>query len=171
MEEFLDIRFYSPDYIQIPSKDSIMIPDLDEKELPAFKYRIVTSLSLMDSDFAVTQKANLDPFLEKQHGGKLLSVTGHMTHTFYQLVESKRYYKSHPEYFALSDGVRIGNVGQFCLTNENVLKIATESVLKWFEEDPQFKVRGLFKMIVQVIVNVKIAESVEQRNLDHIRVC
>ena len=90
-----------------------------------------------------------------------------MTHTFYQLVDPKQYYKSHPEYFALSNGVRIGNVGQLCLTNENVLKIATESVLKWFEEDPRIQSAGVVQNDCPGYCECENCRAVEQRTGSH----
>jgi hypothetical protein len=143
LEEFFKIKFYSNDYIVVHPLENLTISSLDNNEMPGFKYRIVTYLNLMDPDYAVTQKINLDPFLEEKHGGNFFISTAHMTHTFYQLVDPKIYYNTHPEYFALSNGVRIGNVGQLCLSNSSVVDIAVDSVLSWFKEDPRIQSVGV----------------------------
>jgi hypothetical protein len=60
-------------------------------------------------------------------------------HTFSQLVPPDQYFDAHPEYFSLVDGERQreGNRVQLCLTNPDVLRIATEQVLAWIAEHPE----------------------------------
>jgi Domain of unknown function (DUF4838)/Glycosyl hydrolase family 67 N-terminus len=143
LENYLNIRFYDPEFTQIPKTDSINVPNLSKTHIPAFQYRMVTYLNLLDPAFSVKLKVNMNPFAEDEHGGGYLISPAHMTHTFYQLVDPKKYFKEHPEYFALVDGERIQNMGQLCLTNPEVIKIATESVLRWFKEDPRVMSMGV----------------------------
>ena len=48
------------------------------------------------------------------------------------------YYAEHPEYFSLVGGKRTNQTihGQLCLTNPDVLRIATEQALRWLDEHP-----------------------------------
>ncbi len=57
-------------------------------------------------------------------------------HSFSTLVPPDEYFAEHPEYFSLVGGERTSATvhGQLCLTNADVLRIATERVLQWVEE-------------------------------------
>ncbi|MHA1338687.1 MAG: DUF4838 domain-containing protein [Promethearchaeota archaeon] len=135
LENFFGVRFYDPDTIFIPKHNEVLIPFISKKHIPSFNFRIVTYLNLLDPDFSITQKCNLNPFAEEEHGGSIMLSTAHLTHTFYQLVDPNKYFDEHPEYFSLVKGKRLKNLGQLCLSNPDVLEIATQMVLKWFKED------------------------------------
>ena len=64
-------------------------------------------------------------------------------HTFTYLVPLAKYYREHPEYYALVDGVRRDVSWQLCLTNPDVLRIATEKVLELLAADPTAKMVGV----------------------------
>lgn len=61
---------------------------------------------------------------------------GMWVHTFKPLVNPKKYFKSHPEYFSLVGGKRI-NYGQLCLSNPEVLNLLCENLSKKMEEQPE----------------------------------
>ena len=72
--------------------------------------------------------------IKDKHGGKI--IYGRWCHTFGELIPDNKYLKDHPEYFSLVDGKRISSSqhsGQICLTNPDVLKIATAKVLEWIQ--------------------------------------
>lgn len=133
LEDYLGFRFYSPEITIIPEIKSLEIPDIEVLQVPDFQYRLATYLSLMDPKHSVKIKANMNPFLEEKHGGKWSFSLQHMTHTFYQLIKPSKYFKEHPEYFALVEGQRKGQDAQLCLTNLEVIRISTEEVLNWIE--------------------------------------
>ena len=74
--------------------------------------------------------------LEAKHGGKLRYHNQHFAHTVYDLVPPSQYFATHPEYFAEINGRRVGDEAQLCLSNPEVLEIATASVRRWAKEDP-----------------------------------
>ncbi|MBD3352105.1 MAG: DUF4838 domain-containing protein [Candidatus Lokiarchaeota archaeon] len=163
LEEFLNIRFYDPEYTIIPANEDIILPEISEERTPSLKYRIVTYLNLLDPEFTPTQKCNMNPFAEEELGGCYLLSTAHLTHTFYQLVNPKKYFKTHPEYFALVNGERISNMGQLCLSNPEVIKIATESVLRWFKEDPRVMSMGVIQNDVNNYCECAECKKLEQK--------
>nr|MDO8114609.1 DUF4838 domain-containing protein [Candidatus Sigynarchaeota archaeon] len=144
LEEFLHILFLAPEIVSVQkSKKDIEIPDMTRKEIPGFSYRAITYLEAMDPDFCPTQKINLSPFAELEKGGSYRFSADKMTHTFYTLVPPAKYYKDHPEYFSLVNGERLQALGQPCLTNPDVIRIATETVIKWFTEEPDLMTVGV----------------------------
>jgi len=144
LEQCLGIKFLAPEVVHVPKGDpELEIPEFSRKEMPAFAYRAITYLEAMDPDFCPTQKINLSPFAEPEKGGSYKFSTGKMTHTFYTLVPPDKYYKEHPDYFSLVNGERVQALGQLCLTNPEVIRIASETVIKWFEEEPDLMTVGI----------------------------
>ncbi|MFH1538617.1 MAG: DUF4838 domain-containing protein [bacterium] len=139
LEEQLGCRWYAPGASVIPKKEKIEIGPLDVEQKPAFEYREPFFYHAFDPDWAARNRANgTRPPLTKKHGGKIQY--SHFVHTFYSLVPPDEYFDEHPEYFALINGERQREKSQLCLTNPDVLKIATEKVLRWIEEDPDAKI-------------------------------
>lgn len=145
LEEFLGIQFLDPEFTVIPETMELYLPRESSVHKPSFEYRMVTYLSLLDPDYTSKVKCNMNPFGEPEQGGSIMLSTAHLTHTFYQLVNPKKYYEDHPEYFAMVDGKRISNMGQLCLSNPDVMRIAADNVLKWFEEDPRIMSMGVIQ--------------------------
>ncbi|MBN2151375.1 MAG: DUF4838 domain-containing protein [Candidatus Lokiarchaeota archaeon] len=144
LERHLGIKFLAPEVVHVPKGDpKFEIREFSMKEVPAFAYRAITYLEAMDPDFCPTQKINLSPFAEREKGGSYRFSPGKMTHTFYSLVPPDKYFKEHPEYFSLVNGERRQALGQLCLTNPDVVRIASETVIKWFEEEPDIITVGI----------------------------
>mgnify|MGYP006289021795 CR=1 FL=1 len=144
LDEYLGIKFLAPEIVHIPKEPTQIHLEPSLKEYsPAFPYRVITYLDALDPEFSPTQKINLNPFAEPEMGGSHKFSTTKMTHTFYSLVPPKKYFKDHPEYFSLVDGERIQQLGQLCLTNPDVKRIATDTVLRWFEEEPEILTVGI----------------------------
>ncbi|HID11880.1 MAG TPA: DUF4838 domain-containing protein, partial [Candidatus Latescibacteria bacterium] len=136
LEEHLGCRWYIPEVSRVPKLEAVEIPELNEVRRPSFEYREVFYTHAFDGDWAARNKINGTHMrLEEKHGGKIKY--SHFVHTFYQLVPPEQYFREHPEYFSLVGGKRTTERAQLCLTNPDVLKIATEAVFRWIEEDPE----------------------------------
>jgi hypothetical protein len=163
LEEFLGIRWYDPECTIVPNHKNINLPMISKKKLPSLSYRIVTYLNQLDPDYSLKLKCNMNPFTDEDHGGGYFLSTAHLTHTFYQLVDPKNYYADHPEYFALVKGKRVSNLGQLCLSNSDVIQIATENVLKWFEEDPRIHSMGVIQNDVNNYCECEACKALEHK--------
>jgi len=134
--EQLGVRFYSADVERVPKRSTITVSPTDMTHQPSFLYRLTTYPESLDPRFSVKLKINMNPFgLDRVGGGYRPS--RHMTHTFYSLVPPQKYFDDHPEYFALVDGERQRAFSQLCLTNPGTIRVATETVLRWIEEEPE----------------------------------
>jgi hypothetical protein len=135
LEDYLGCRWYSSKVSKIPKRKAVRIDAIDRAERPAFAYREPFYTDAFDADWAARNKANGNRHqLDEARGGKISY--SHFVHTFYQLVPPDRYYDEHPEYFSLVGGERKREGAQLCLTNPDVLRIATETVMKWIEQAP-----------------------------------
>ncbi len=136
LEDYIGCRFYASEIEIIPEKEKIELPDIDDMQIPDFEYRMVTYMHLMEPKSSAKLKNNMNPFSDEKYGSSYKFSMQHMTHTFYQLLSPKKYFKEHPEYFSLVDGKRQSYDAQLCLTNPDVLKIAKQEVIRWIEVDP-----------------------------------
>ena len=139
LEEALGCRWFAADLTVVPELDIVSVrKDIDIEQIPYFYNRDVYWSCARDADFSVANKINgivsLD--LSGKYGGGGIKYGGpHFVHTFNFLVPPSVYFDEHPEYYALTaNGIR--ETTQLCLTNPDVLRIATETVLSWLRADP-----------------------------------
>ena len=136
LEKVLGCRWYSPTVSYIPKQRTIILPRLDITETPSFEYREPFYSGAFDADWAARNKCNGNHAkLDDTRGGKVSY--GRFVHTFAELIPPAKYFKDHPEYFSLVDGKRQDGYAQICMTNPEVLKIATDGVMKWIADDPK----------------------------------
>lgn len=133
--EKLGCRWFTPEVSRIPKMPAVTLAPLDEIGRPSFEYRYPFFTECMDRDWAARNRMNGMPALDESTGGKVEYYP--FVHTFYLLIPPQRYFKEHPEYFALVDGKRRAERAQLCLTNPNVLRISIATVLGWIRDHPE----------------------------------
>ena len=138
LEKFLGFRCFTKDVEKIDKKSELGFNDINILEAPAFEYREAYFRFAFEGDFAIKNKmnANLAP-IPIENGGHVKWYNCH--HSFCDLLPPKVYGETHPEYYALTEGVR-NIVGQPCLSNPDVLSIVIEKVKTWIKENPNCKV-------------------------------
>ena len=129
LEIYLECKFYSPTVEAIPLHDEIAIAiPIDYKYTPEVTTRTVhSSLFYDNSTFAGKHKVTSESFP--------YYVPKARVHTFHRFIPEEKFFKEHPEYFALRGGKRIPT--QLCLTNESVLNIVKDSVASLFNQYPE----------------------------------
>ena len=141
--ERLGCRFFTPECEKAPCLPELAVPDMDIRQKPVLEYRDHNYHYFRTHPrFAVKTRlnghfSNIPPRL----GGHKAYTW--FVHTFERLVPAAVYGKTHPEYFALQDGKRNtldGGRTQLCLTNPEVLSIATESARKALREHPDTRI-------------------------------
>ncbi len=138
LELFLGFRCFRRDIEKIDTREELVLPHTDIREKPAFEYREAYFRFAFDGNFASKNRLNANlAEVSMEQGGHTKFYNFH--HSFDDLVPTDTYFASHPEYFSEIDGVRTGHT-QLCLTNPAVLRIATEQVFRWIEENPHCRV-------------------------------
>ncbi len=141
LDKYLGCRWFSakgatPAVSRIPRQETIKLSDVDYQKIPILEYREPFYIEAFDGDWAARNRMNSSHArLGKEHGGKV--VYRGFVHTFYSLVPPSKYFAEHPEYFSLINGKRTADHAQLCLTNPEVIKIATESVRRWLRNNPE----------------------------------
>ncbi|MEN6371351.1 MAG: DUF4838 domain-containing protein [Armatimonadota bacterium] len=139
LEDVLGCRWYSSKVSRIPSKPTIDIDNLNITEKPAFEYREPFYTEAWDKDWAARNRNNGATMeLDEETGGKLVYYP--FVHSFDKLVPLDKYWDTHPEYFSLVKGERVKENTQLCMSNPDVLKIATATVMEWIKEHPEAKI-------------------------------
>lgn len=127
LEEYLGCRKYARDVTYIPSISRIEIPSkINNQQLPAFNFRTTLFTDSSDPSYADWHKLNY--FFEGW---------GSFAHTFEKLLPPEKYFKQHPEYYALVNGVRVP--GEPCLSNPDVVKIITDNLRLEMAQKPSLK--------------------------------
>jgi hypothetical protein len=135
LEEVLGCRWFTTRITRVPAKRTIALASLAIDERPAFEYREPFYFEAFDRDWAAHNRVNGNSMrLDETVGGGVKY--GRFVHTFAELVPPEKYYDEHPEYFSMIDGKRMKGYYQLCLTNPDVLRIATDKVRQWIKENP-----------------------------------
>jgi hypothetical protein len=142
LADYLGCRWYTPEFSKIPKNKNISLEQINKREKPVFEYREAWYNEAYKPNWAVHNRLNpsLKAVPEEMGGGYKIYP---FVHTFYSLVDPDKYFESHPEYFSLVDGKRLGDDGQLCLTNPDVLRIAIETAYSWIEENPNVSVLSI----------------------------
>jgi hypothetical protein len=138
LEDHLGCRWFAPDVSRIPQAPRLVLPGLDEKQVPALEYREPFTFDCFDGDWCARNRMNSSSArLEAKHGGKIMFGPGFFCHTFATLVPPQKYFSTHPEYFSLVGGKRQDGYAQLCCTNEEVIRLCTEGIVAAMRAHPE----------------------------------
>lgn len=130
LEKYLGCRMYTPKVKIIPVRDTIILGNIDDREVPGIKYRTINYKTSWDAEYVDWHKLNHD-----SSGAR--PAWGTWVHTFNHLVPPEIYFKDHPEYYALRDGKRLPT--QLCLTNPEVVKVVIRNLRREIAQNPGAK--------------------------------
>ena len=138
--EKLGCRWFAEDVSRIPRQATITVPAMDETQRPAFEYREPFAGEAFGRDWGARNKVNggMRTRLDTSTGGSVKYFP--FVHSFYKMIPPEKYFAAHPEYFAQIDGKRVDTRAQLCLTNAELLKVATETVLGWIKDHPEAEI-------------------------------
>ena len=127
LETYLDVRFLAPGDIgmDVPKRESIVIPDgLCSREDPKLEYGPVPTAISPLYDYA----NNLF------RSGSYYSYGGH---SYPKACPPSKYFKTHPEYFGLVGGVRVGSDEKnptLCISNPEVQQLMVDELCRRFDD-------------------------------------
>ena len=134
LERYAGIHCYTSKLIRYEN-EKILVPQGEKYEYtPAFEYTDTDWLSPKDTEYSLFNGLNSGQYrnIPEELGGSVeyISSFGHTLSN--QFCSKDKYYKSHPEYFALYRGIRTDS--QLCLSNPEVLEIVKREVLDLLRE-------------------------------------
>ena len=145
LENVLGIRFLTAEHTHVPKVDPSNLPrQFDKTFHPPLAYRFVYyKQNMRDPQFGVRMRNNVYGGQERFGGTARSGLVGH---SMEQFVPTKKYGKTHPEYFALVDGKRRADVEfedstpkgtQLCLTHPDVRRLIVTGVLEALKKNPK----------------------------------
>lgn len=137
--ESLGWRYYAKDAVTVPHLPDITLGALDVKDKPAFEYRDVFIREAMNPDWAARNRAvGANAGLDAKRGGAVNYYP--FVHSFGAMLPLDKYWDTHPEYYSEINGKRTRDNTQLCMSNPEVVKIATQVTLQWMKEHPEAKI-------------------------------
>lgn len=104
-----------------------------------FEYRECYFTDAFEGNYASMNMLNSNlADLSSRLGGKTKWYNFH--HSFSDLINPKKYFDHHPEYFSEIDGVRIKEHTELCLSNHDVFRLCLNKIKKWIKNNPDCKV-------------------------------
>jgi len=160
LERFLGLRVFTKDVETLERKESLIIPETYIKVIPDFEYRDAYFRFAFDGDFCAKNRLNTTlGDISAEKGGNLKFYNCH--HAADDLVAPSIYFDEHPEYFAEVDGKRTPD--QLCLSNPNVIEIATNTVKRWIKENPECRVFSVAQNDNQEYCRCKNCRSIDEK--------
>jgi len=125
LERAYGVRFWTAEVEHWPRHEKFFLPEIDHRYAPVFRRRYIYYDLSRKSPFCVKLRTNR--YGAGPRWGDKEEIIG-FVHTFGRFVPAKKYFKDHPEWFALRDGKRVANC-QPCLTNRGFRKTLVEAAL------------------------------------------
>ena len=132
LEQYLNCRMYTSSTVVIPKRRSILLPEIQNFQVPVFKYRDVHYKDAYEPEYA------------EWHGLEYIFQTRMAlgVHSFDRLVPPEEWFDTHPEYYSLVDGKRM-NKSQLCLSNEELVDVVEASLRKEMRLKPHINNWGV----------------------------
>ncbi len=121
-------------WTHVPRRERIVLENLDEREAPAFAYRVISGVTNPrgpgEPPISFYQAMRLSDSSWRPRFG--------FGHNLLRVLPEKEYAESHPEYYAMREGKRVlGRDAQPCFANPDVFRITVDTVRKAFDENPK----------------------------------
>ena len=142
LEEDLGIRWYTPTAHRVEERAVVEVGIVSRRFVPSLSLRDPFVFDAFDGTWSLMNRTNSHAApVPQELGGHLGYPPGWFVHTAAKMV-SIDLFDEHPEYFAEIDGQRRRerngrHPAQLCLTNPEVPRLASESVLRVLAENPQ----------------------------------
>lgn len=136
LEKYLGCRKYASKVSIIPAQFNITVSDINDKEIPVFKFREVLYRDAYNPEFK--EWHGLDNHGSYNQKGDW----GLWCHTTHRLVPPEEYCAKHPEYYSMIDGKRLcsaekHNVGDICFSSEGAFDVAHKNLKALIDENPE----------------------------------
>ncbi len=144
LEEDIGCRWYTRDDARLPSQRTLRVAPVPRTYAPPLKLRDPFYWCAHDAAWSLHNRTNAPNAPVAEDAGGHMDYGGLFVHTHATLLPPEKYFKDHPEYFALNAaGQRY--TAQLCPTQPEVARIVTENVLKVLEKNPHTEIVSVSK--------------------------
>ncbi len=143
LEEDLGCRWYTNEAQHLPRRPTLRVRPVPRRYTPALRIRDPYYKVAFDGTWSLRNRTNAPGAAVPEKWGGRIDYALYV-HTVHSLVPPGTYFKEHPEYFML-DGSGKRNAHQLCMTNPEVIRVATESVLRIMKDKPHCEIISVSK--------------------------
>lgn len=146
--EKLGVRWWAPGATDVPQKETVMLPAMDERQIPKIEYRdALYAHNYVDEEnngivFNIHNKMNGFSYgnIPEAQGGRFW-FHQNLVHSHAVLMQPvgdlDGRFETHPEYWALRNGKRTKD--QVCPSRPEVFEIMKANVIKQLKENPKYE--------------------------------
>ncbi len=138
--EHWGVRFWTSQESDIPQRDALDYSGISLRYQPPFPIRDLYHAATVwgHPEFAARMRVNGHTSSATAEYGGHESILG-FCHTFDQLLPAEELLGTHPEWFSLVNGERVGGLsrGQLCLSNPEMRAELIRRARKWLEANPE----------------------------------
>lgn len=127
--ERLGYRMYTPDAVEIPQFDELVLNPFSDVQNPSFAYRETLY-------YYPNHSERYADWHHLHNRADLRREWGMFVHTFRKLVPAEEYFDEHPEWFSEIGGKRVRD-GQLCLSNTEVLETLCRALADTMATNPE----------------------------------
>ncbi len=137
LDDYLGCRWFTKDCSFIPkAAETVELNNLKKVFVPYLEQRDANYTCNYPPEFGVRNKMNGAAVHADAKWGSHVIYHG-FVHTFGSLVPPNIYGAEHPEYYSEIKGKRVIERSQLCLTNPDVIRIATEEIRRRIKDHPE----------------------------------
>ncbi|MBE6371681.1 MAG: DUF4838 domain-containing protein [Lentisphaerae bacterium] len=150
LDRHLGVKWLTPDCEYVPRKDQVSFPVLDYHGKPAFDGRILQTEQHGKNTLAGRRwrarnlfNSGFGGFFENDpdYGEEQIFSRPAQCHGLFQIITVKKYFKTHPEFWALQNGKRThrdarGLTADYCLTNPGLAETTVKECRTWLRKNP-----------------------------------
>ena len=150
LDRHLGVKWLTPDCEYVPRKDQVSFPVLDYHGKPAFDGRILQTEQHGKNTLAGRRwrarnlfNSGFGGFFENDpdYGEEQIFSRPAQCHGLFQIITVKKYFKTHPEFWALQNGKRThrdarGLTADYCLTNLELAETTVKECRTWLRKNP-----------------------------------
>lgn len=144
LEEDLGCRFYTNESIRLPKGSTLVVKPVSRTFAPTLRLRDPFYHCAFDSTWSLRNRTNAPRAEVSEEYGGHIDYDGLFVHTHKTLLPPEKYFKDHPDYFAL-DKAGKRYPAQLCATNPEVAKIVTAVVLETLRQNPRAEIVSVSK--------------------------
>lgn len=139
LEEDLGCRWYDRTAARLPHRHTLTCAPVPRAYAPRLMLRDPFYYDAFDGTWSLRNRTNAPSAAVPEEWGGHVDYDGLFVHTFNTLVPPGEYFEQHPEYFMLTkSGKR--STQQLCLTNPEVLRLATANLLAILQRNPNTEI-------------------------------
>jgi hypothetical protein len=135
LEDVVGCRWWTSTEQTIPSRPTLVIPDLDITYAPALISREAFYRDAFDGSFAPRLKLNGHFARIPPERGGHLPILG-WCHTFFHMLPPEKHFAAHPEWYSEINGKRSAEGTQLCLTNAQMRAEFVRAAREWLQREP-----------------------------------